>query len=71
MSDAVVTALISGAFTITGIVIGIIASSSLTRYRIKQLERKVDEHNSLIERMYKVEGRVTALENEVRERRSV
>lgn len=71
MSDAVITALISGAFTITGIVIGIIASSSLTRYRIKQLERKVDEHNSLIERMYKVEGRVTALENEVRERRSV
>ena len=71
MSDAVITALISGAFTITGIVIGIIASSSLTRYRLKQLECKVDKHNSLIERMYKVEGRVTALENEVRERRSV
>ena len=71
MSDAIVTALISGAFTITGIVIGIIASSSLTRYRLKQLELKVDKHNSLIERMYKVEGRVEALENEVRERRSV
>lgn len=71
MSDAVITALISGAFTITGIVIGIIASSSLTRYRLKQLEGKVDKHNSLIERMYKVEGRVEALENEVRERRSV
>lgn len=71
MSDAIITALISGAFTITGIVIGIIASSSLTRYRLKQLELKVDEHNSLIERMYKVEGKVEALENEVRERRSV
>ena len=71
MSDAIVTALISGAFTIAGIVIGIIASSSLTRYRLKQLESKVDKHNSLIERMYKVEGRVEALENEVRERRSV
>ena len=71
MSDAIITALISGAFTIAGIVIGIIASSSLTRYRLKQLELKVDKHNSLIERMYKVEGRVEALENEVRERRSV
>ena len=71
MSDTIISALISGAFTITGIVIGIIASSSLTRYRIKQLEEKVDKHNSLIERMYKVEGRVTALESEVRERRSV
>jgi len=71
MSDAVITALISGTFTIAGIVIGIIASSSLTRYRLKQLELKVDKHNSLIERMYKVEGRVEALENEVRERRSV
>ena len=71
MSDAIITALISGAFTIAGIVIGIIASSSLTRYRLKQLELKVDKHNSLIERMYKVEGKVEALENEVRERRSV
>lgn len=71
MSDAIITALISGAFTIAGIVIGIIASSSLTRYRLKQLELKVDKHNSLIERMYKVEGRVEALENEVKERRSV
>lgn len=71
MSDTIITALISGTFTIAGIVIGIIASSSLTRYRIKQLELKVDKHNSLIERMYKVEGRVTALESEVRERRSV
>ena len=71
MSDAIITALISGAFTIAGIVIGIIASSSLTRYRLKQLESKVDKHNSLIERMYKVEGRVEALESEVKERRSV
>ena len=71
MSEAIITALISGAFTITGIVIGIIASSSLTRYRIKQLEEKVDKHNSLIERMYKVEVRVEALESEVKERRSV
>ena len=71
MSDTIISALISGAFTVTGIVIGIIASSSLTRYRLKQLEEKVDKHNSLIERMYKVEGRVTALESEVRERRSV
>lgn len=66
MSDTIITALISGAFTITGIVIGIIASSSLTRYRIKQLECKVDKHNSLIERMYKVEGKVEALESKAR-----
>ena len=66
MSDAIITALISGAFTIAGIVIGIIASSSLTRYRLKQLELKVDKHNSLIERMYKVEGKVEALESKAR-----
>ena len=39
-----------------GIVIGtfggIVASSRLTNYRIEQLEKKVDKHNSIIERTY-------------------
>ena len=37
--------------------------ADLTRYRIDQLEKKQDKHNSLIERMYKLEQRVDDLEH--------
>ena len=58
-----------------GIVIGtfggIVASSRLTNYRIEQLEKKVDKHNSIIERTYILEEkmkvanhRIDDLENE-------
>lgn len=34
---------------------GIMASSRLTNYRIEQLEKKVDKHNSIVERTYVLE----------------
>ena len=45
---------------------GILMSSKLTVYRIEELEKKMDKHNTLIERMYKLEERVCGLEDEVR-----
>lgn len=39
--------------------------TALVAYRLEQLEKKVDKHNSLVERMYKVEGRLTAIENDI------
>lgn len=36
--------------------------TGLTLYRIEQLEKKQDKHNTLIERMYNVEERVGILE---------
>ena len=62
MSDTVIVGLLSLVGTVAGTAIGVIASSSLTRYRIKQLEQKVSKHNTLVERMYKIEGRVDTLE---------
>ena len=35
---------------------------ALTVYRIDQLEKKVDKHNSVIERTYRVEARCDVLE---------
>ncbi len=34
---------------------GILISSKLTTYRIEQLEKKVDKHNQVIERVYRLE----------------
>lgn len=34
---------------------GIMASARLTNYRIEQLEKKVEKHNSIVERTFKLE----------------
>ena len=38
-------------------------SNDLVLYRIDELDKKVHEHNNLIDRMYKIESRVTVLED--------
>lgn len=41
-------------------------SNDLILYRINKLDERVHEHNNLIDRMYKVESRVTLLEDEIK-----
>ena len=38
---------------------GILAANRLTNYRIEQLEKKVDKHNGVIERITVVEGKLS------------
>ncbi|SHJ58823.1 hypothetical protein [Thermoclostridium caenicola] len=55
MSDAVLVAIISGgAAVLSSIITGLITGGK-TIYRIEQLEKKVDKHNNLVERMAIVE----------------
>ena len=65
MSDIVVVAVISGAFTLVGSLLGVIASAKMTNYRMAQLEKKVEKHNNVVERMFRVEGRLTEVEHDV------
>ena len=55
---SVVTALLS----FLGVYISNRKSAALMEYRIQQLEQKVDRHNQVIERTYKLEQRVDDLE---------
>ncbi len=41
-------------------------SSALIAYRLEQLEKKVDKHNQVIERTFKLEERAEVLEERVR-----
>ena len=50
-----ISALISGGLALIGTFGGILAGNKLTTYRISELEKKVDKHNNLVERMAKVE----------------
>lgn len=62
----IIIALISLVGTVIGSFSGIIASNKLTNYKIDELKDKVNKHNNLIDRMYKIENRVTLLEEEKR-----
>lgn len=62
----IIIALISLAGTVIGSFSGILASNKLTNYKIDELKDKVNKHNNLIDRMYKIENRVTLLEEEKR-----
>jgi hypothetical protein len=51
--------------TVAGSAMGVIASSKVWQYRIQQLEKKVEKHNNLVERTYRLEGRMTEAEHEI------
>lgn len=53
--------------TLIGTFSGIVISNKLTMYRIEQLEKKVEKHNNVIERTYKLEGRMTEAEHDLRD----
>lgn len=55
MTTEVIVAMIASGGGLLGSAIGVIASARLTNYRIGQLEEKVNKHNNLIERTYKLE----------------
>ena len=61
MPSEIVVALISLVGTFLGMIGVILASQKLISYIISQLEEKVDKHNNLIDRTYKIENRVTLL----------
>ena len=67
MSGTVIVAVISFAGTLVGTIGGIIASGKLVNYRLEQLEKKVEKHNSVMERTYKLEGRMTEAEHDIRD----
>lgn len=66
MAPEVIVGLLSLAGTLIGSIAGIMTANKLTNYRIDQLEKKVDKHNGLIERMYGVEQRAEVLEEKIK-----
>lgn len=55
MTEGIIIAIITGGLAILSNILVAGASNSKTLYRIEQLEKKVEKHNNLVERMVKVE----------------
>lgn len=62
----IIVGILSLAGTLAGTFGGILAANKLTNYKIEELSKRVDKHNNLIDRMYKVESRVTLIEDEIK-----
>ena len=58
MTEAIIVAVLGFAGTLLGSLFGVLAAQKLTQYRLAQLEDKVNKHNNLIERTFKLEGRM-------------
>ena len=66
MNDIIV-AILGFAGTLLGSLFGVLAAQKLTQYRLSQLEEKVNKHNNLIERTYKLEGRMDEAEHDIKD----
>ncbi len=53
--NEIIIALLSLLGTIVGSLSGVLAANRLTNYRIRELEKKVEKHNTIVERTYRLE----------------
>ena len=67
MDDIIVSALLSLAGTLIGTFGGILTGSKLITYRVEQLEKKVEKHNQIVERTYKLEGEMLEAQHDIRD----
>lgn len=65
MSETVIVAILSLVGTLLGSLFGILAANKLSNYRIEQLEKKVEKHNTVVERMFIAEGHIEELQHRV------
>lgn len=65
MTEAIAIALIGVIGSAFGSLCGVLVSSKVTQHRLEQLEKKVEKHNNLVERMYQLEERSKLLERDL------
>lgn len=66
MSETIIVALLSLAGTLMGSLFGILAANKLVVYRIEQLEKKVEKHNNVLERVYALEKDEAVIKEEIK-----
>ena len=66
MPTEVIVALIGLLGSATGTFTGIMVSAKLTAYRLSELEKKVEKHNTVIERTYKLEEAQAVMQEQIK-----
>ena len=63
----IMIALLGFAGTLVGSLLGVLTAQKLTQYRLQQLEEKVNKHNNLIERTFRLEGQMEECQHDIRD----
>ena len=63
--ETVLAAVITAGFAFLGVYMSNRKQAALVAYRLEKLEAKVDKHNNVVERMYRLEEQVKTLQAEV------
>ena len=63
--ETILVAAITAGFAFLGVYISNRKQAALVAYRLEKLEEKVDKHNSVVERMYRLEEQVKNLRSEL------
>ena len=66
MTETIIVSIISLVGTFLGTLGGIVTANKLTLYRVEQLEKKVDKHNTIIERTYRLEQDEAVIEEKIK-----
>lgn len=64
---SIAPAIITGLLSLAGVYFANRKSSALIEYRLKELEKKVDKHNQVVERTFALEGRMNEAEHDIRD----
>lgn len=65
MSESILVSILSLFGTLIGSLCGILTANKLTLYRIQQLEKKVEKHNGVIDRVYALEKHEAVMQEEI------
>ena len=61
----ILVAVITAGFAYLGVYTSNRKQAALVAYRLEKLESKVDKHNNLVERMYRIENRMDNIEKNI------
>ena len=67
METEIIVAVLGLMGTLSGSFLGVLAASRMTNFRLEQLEEKVNRHNNLIERTYRLEGQLAECQHDIKD----
>lgn len=66
MQETVIVAMLSLFGTLIGSFGGIVTANKLVNYRLQELEKKVEKHNQVVERVYALERHEAVVDEEIK-----
>ncbi len=67
MTENIIVAILSFIGTLVGSLLASSKTRAVLEYKIDDLQKRVDKHNQVIERTYKLEGRMEEAEHDIRD----